>query len=169
METTLWSLLCVPPLAVMAVSDFRRRTVGVVPLCIFGSAVLASAVLESGGFRGPFRNLGWNALTCVLLWGFLLGWAKLRGHRLGEMCGAGDAVFVFWLAPYFQPRQFILFLTVSSALTLLLWGLFRRLSPNRLAKLSESDRHASAESIPLVTFFGAFLIVYIICHILITI
>lgn len=169
METTLWSLLCVPPLAVMAVSDFRRRTVGIVPLCVFGCAVLAAAVLESGGFRAPLRNLGWNALTCFLLLGFLLGWAKLRGHRLGEMGGAGDAVFIFLLAPYFPPREFVLFLTVSSALTLLLWGLFRRLSPNRLAKLSEGDGHASAESIPLVTFFGAFLIVYIICHILITI
>ena len=169
METTLWSLLCVPPLVVMAVSDFRRRTVGIVPLCLFGCAVLAAAVLESGGFRVSLRNLGWNALTCVLLLGFLLGWSRLRGHRLGEMGGAGDAVFIFLLAPYFPPREFVLFLTISSALTLVLWELFRRLSSSRRAEVAESDGHTSAGSIPLVTFFGAFLIAYIIYHILITI
>lgn len=115
-------LLCIPPVVVMAVSDLRSRRVAVVQLLLFGVAVLAASLLESG-WRAVAINTAFNLLTALLLCAALYGWSRLRGMKLPQMVGGGDLGFVLAVTPYFEPRGFVLYLVASCLLTLVVWWL----------------------------------------------
>lgn len=146
----MWSLLCIPPLAAMAISDLRSRRIGVICLSIFGITLLAASVIDSG-WRQVAINVGFNLLTIVFLCLMLYGWSRLRGMKLPDMAGGGDLAFALAVMPYFELRDYVLFLLLSSMLTLAAWW------------LGGIGRKRSRD-LPLVTGMGACLALVIICR-----
>ena len=154
----MWSLLCIPPLAVMVVSDMRSRRIGMMPLLIFGIA-LAAASLICRGWRTVALDLAFNLLIIILLWLFLYGYARMRKMRLPEMIGGGDLAFALAVTTYFEPQAYVLFLVVSSSLSLAVWWMTgivgRRCRGNR-------PDGTKCRGIPLVTGMGVCLVAVIV-------
>lgn len=116
----MWSLLCIPPLAAMVISDLRSRRIGMVHLIIFGITLLAASILEFG-WPQVLVNLSFNLLTVLLLWLSLYGYSSMRKRRLADMIGGGDFAFALAAMPYMEIREYILFLILSCVLTLAVW------------------------------------------------
>lgn len=90
------------PLAVMMVSGWKTRTVNVVwPAVLFVLAAVES-VLENGAVMALVFT-GINVAIILLLAAGLYGYARLRGKRLGEPIGLGDALFFIAIAPGLSP------------------------------------------------------------------
>ncbi|MGM9763939.1 MAG: prepilin peptidase [Candidatus Cryptobacteroides sp.] len=151
----MWSIICVPPLAAMVVSDLHNRRIGTVYLLVFGIMLLAASMLDFG-WRQVMINVGFNLLTVGFLWLTLYGWSRLRGMRLSDMIGGGDLAFAMAVMPYFELRDYVLFLLISCLLTLAVWWLD-----------GIGGRKRCCE-IPLVTGMGACLGVLIICRVIIS-
>lgn len=145
----MWSIVCIPPLVAMAVSDLRIRRIRMMHLIIFAITLLAASLIDLG-WRQVTINIGFNLLTVCFLWLMLYGWSRLRGMKLPEMIGGGDLAFVLAVMPYFELRAYVLFLLVSSLLTLAVWWV-----------VSGTGRERCRD-IPLVTGMGACLGVMII-------
>lgn len=62
----MWSLLCLPPLVAMIVSDLRSRRIGMLPLIVFGIVLLAVSLVEFE-WRQVAINVVFNLLTLSLL------------------------------------------------------------------------------------------------------
>lgn len=137
----MWSLLCIPPLAAMAVSDLCSRRIGMVHLVIFGITLLAASLIEFG-WRQVMLNAAFNLLTVLLLWLLLYAYSRLRKMRLPEMVGGGDLAFALAVMPYFGLNDYVLFLIVSSLLTLAVWW-------------ASGTGGRRCRDIPLVTGMGA--------------
>ncbi len=116
----MWSLLCIPPLAAMVISDLRSRRIGIVHLIIFGITLLTASILEFG-WRQVLVNLSFNLLTVLLLWLSLYGYSSMRNRRLADMIGGGDFAFALAAMLYLEIREYILFLILSCVLTLAVW------------------------------------------------
>lgn len=129
----------------MIVSDLRSRRIGMLPLIVFGIVLLAVSLVEFE-WRQTAINVVFNLLTLSLLILALYGYSRVRKMRLCEMIGGGDLAFVLTLMPYFEVRAYMLFLIVSSCITLSIWYLARR-------------RHCG--DIPLVSGLGACFVVLI--------
>lgn len=138
----MWALLCIPLLADLALSDLRCRKVSVLQLAIFGSLLFLTSVYQAG-LRTVLENMLANFGACLALGIALYAWAHLRGHRLADMIGCGDLVFVGLLTPYFRPYDFLLFLTVSCAVTLVVWCIW-----------CLACHRETADTIPLVSGLG---------------
>ncbi len=137
----MWSLLCVPPLAAMAISDLRSRRIGTVHLTIFGITLLTASLMEFG-WRQVLLNVVCNLLTVGVLWFSLYVYSRLRKLTLVEMMGGGDLAFALAVMPYFDLSGYVLYLVVSSVLTLTVW-IVSRLGGKQ------------CRDIPLVTGLGA--------------
>lgn len=86
-------------------------------LVIFGITLLTASLIEFG-WRQVMFNAAFNLLTVLLLWLLLHIYSRLRKMRLSEMAGGGDLAFLLTVVPYFEPYDYVLFLVVSSMLTL---------------------------------------------------
>ena len=137
----MWSLLCIPPLAAMVISDLRSRRIGMAHLIIFGITLLTASILEFG-WRQVLVNLSFNLLTVLLLWLSLYGYSCMRKRRLADMIGGGDLAFALTVVPYMEIREYVSFLISSCVLTLAVWWM--------------SDiKGKRNKDIPLVTGIGA--------------
>ena len=136
----MWSLLCIPPLAAMVISDLHSRRIGIVHLIIFGITLLVTSLWDSGWCQ-VMVNLSFNLLTVLLLWLFLYGYSRLRKMKLSEMVGDGDLWFALAVTPYLELREYVVFLIISCTMTLAVWWLLG------LWGMKERD-------IPLVTGMG---------------
>ena len=136
----MWSLLCIPPLAAMVISDLRSRRIGIVHLIIFGITLLVASLIEFGWLQ-VMINLSFNLITILLLCLFLYGYSRMRQTKLSDMIGEGDLGFALTVLPYLRLREYVLYLIISCVLTLAVWllsGLFGK----------------RAKDIPLVTGLG---------------
>ena len=119
----------------LIVSDFRRREIGVGGLILFGGLNITIGWLQCGwswvGFRVAL-NLVLLGLLYLLLW-FYVGVIRRRvyGGPLWRTVGAGDLLFLPVLAPLFELRDFVLFLTAAFILSLAGWLLYRWISKFR--------------------------------------
>ena len=118
----MWSLLCIPPLAAMVISDLRSRRIGIVHLIIFGITLLTASLLEFG-WRPVLVNLSLNLLTVLLLWLFFYGYLRLRKMKLSDMIGEGDFWFAMAVTPYLELREYVVYLIISCTITLAVWWL----------------------------------------------
>lgn len=139
----MWSLLCIPPLAAMVISDLRSRRIGIVHLIIFGITLLTASILEFG-WRQVLVNLSFNLLTVLLLWLFLYVYSRIQKMKLADMIGGGDLAFALVAMPFLGLREYVLFLISSCALTLAVWWM-------------SGITGERSRDIPLVTGMGAFL------------
>lgn len=88
----MWSLLCIPPLAAMIISDLRSRRIGIVHLIIFGITLLTASLLEFGWCQ-VLVNLSFNLLTVLLLWMSLYGYSSMRKRRFVDEQVEEEALF----------------------------------------------------------------------------
>ena len=127
------------PLAVMMVSDWKTRTVDVVwPAVLFVLAAVGS-VWENGAVT-VLAFTGINVAIILLLAAGLYGYTCLRGKRLGELIGLGDALFFIAIAPVFPPEDYVRTVIVMLLCSLALWAILRK--------------KFSLDTIPLITFCG---------------
>lgn len=136
----MWSLLCIPPLAAMVISDLRSRRIGILHLIIFGITLLTAALLEFGWCQ-VLINLSFNLLTVLLLWLSLYGYSSMRKRRLADMIGDGDFAFALAAMPYLEIRDYVLFLISTCVLTLAVWWI-------------SGIKGKRSKEIPLVTGMG---------------
>ncbi|MDE7127434.1 MAG: hypothetical protein K2O58_06035 [Bacteroidales bacterium] len=132
----------------MALSDLSSRRIGIVHLVILGITLLTASLIEFG-WRPVMLNAAFNLLTVLLLWLLLHIYSRLRKMRLSEMAGGGDLAFLLAMVPYFEPYDYVLFLVVSSILTLATWW-------------ASGIGGQRCRDIPLVTGMGACLGIVII-------
>lgn len=138
----MWSLLCIPPLAAMVISDLRSRRIGMVHLIIFGITLLSASLLEFG-WRQVMVNALFNLLAVLFLSIFLYGYSRIRKMRLADMIGGGDLAFALAAMPYLEIREYVLFLISSCILTLAVWWM-------------SGIKGKRSKDIPLVTGMGAY-------------
>lgn len=137
----MWSLLCIPPLATMVISDLRSRRIGILHLIIFGITLLVTSLWEFG-WRQVIINASFNLLTVLLLWLSLYGYSSMRKRRLADMIGGGDLAFALAAMPYQEIREYILFLISTCVLTLAVWWM-------------SGIKGKRSKEIPLVTGMGS--------------
>ena len=128
------------PLAVLAVQDWRTRTVGAAWLVLLFAAAFAGSACADG-VRATATNLGFNLALLALTGAVLLAYSRIRGKRLRDMLGAGDALFFAALAPAFPPEGYLRACVAMLLCALALWLVLRRSLPSR--------------AVPLVSFCGA--------------
>jgi len=128
------------PLAVLAVQDWRTRTVGAAWLVLLFAAAFAGSACADG-VRAAATNLGFNLALLALTGAVLLAYSRIRGKRLRDMLGAGDALFFAALAPAFPPEGYLRASVAMLLCALALWLVLRRRLPSR--------------AIPLVSLCGA--------------
>ena len=136
----MWSLLCIPPLAAMVISDLCSRRIGIVHLIIFGITLLTASILEFGWYQ-VLVNISFNLLTVLLLWLFLYVYSRIQKMKLADMIGGGDFAFALVAMPFLELREYVLFLISSCVLTLAVWWM-SGIKGNR------------SKEIPLVTGMG---------------
>lgn len=136
----MWSLLCIPPLAAMVISDLRSRSIGILHLIIFGITLLLTSHGEFG-WRQVLVNLSFNLLIVLFLWLFLYGYSRMRDMKLSEMIGGGDLAFALAAMPYLEIREYVSFLISSCVLTLAVWWM-------------SGIKGKRSKEIPLVTGMG---------------
>lgn len=139
----MWSLLCIPPLAAMVISDLRSRRIGIVHLIIFGITLLTASILEFGWYQ-VLVNISFNLLTVLLLWLFLYVYSRIQKMKLADMIGGGDLAFALVAMPFLELREYVLFLISSCVLTLAVWWM-------------SGITGERSRDVPLVTGMGAFL------------
>ncbi len=119
-------LLLILPIAVLAVSDFRKREVSVLWLAVFGSLSAGVAVMLHG-ITGAAVNMAANLLLLLYLAGGILLYIKLRrgNRKWREYMGMGDVVFLATATPLFGLRDYLLFLICASTFSLVWWVVSR--------------------------------------------
>lgn len=143
-------LILVPlvPAAVMAVSDFRHRTVSVGWMTVFGISCLFSSLFLH---RPVLTNLSVNVCLLGCLFGgtlfYLGGRYGYWGGPLGKYMGIGDWLFLLCLTPVFGWKEFLNYLIVTFLLTLIGWTLY-------------AVSFEVKGGVPLVGALGCVLIVY---------
>lgn len=119
----MWWLLAIPSVVVMVVSDLRSRTVEAWTIAVT-CVVIASVSVAEFGLRGAFVNMLSNMLFCLPAGLCVMGYLKARQIRCCDAVGAGDILFILALTPMFPLKGFLVFLIVSSMLTLAAWGVY---------------------------------------------
>ena len=113
------------PAWVMAVTDWRERSIGVVWLVVFSLLTVLSARMAFG-WGGVLENVGFGMVVCLLLGGVLWTWSRWQGIPLSRAIGVGDVLFVLSFTPEFAPLSFVRFLTLSLLTILILWFILGR-------------------------------------------
>ena len=114
-------LLLLLPTAVLCCEDFRMRRVGIAWLLVLGAASAAAAGAVDDR-TAVLRHAGCNIGLLVLLGVLLGGYLRLRGRRIGQAAGGGDAVFLLALTPLFTPDAYVRFLIAACLLALVWWA-----------------------------------------------
>lgn len=149
----MWGLLAIPSIIEMIISDFRSRTVRVRTLAVTCVLLAVTAIAEYGP-HVTLSNMAANSLVCLLLGLCVLTYLRIRRTPVSEAVGCGDILFILALTPLFKLDAFLLFITVSSALTLSSWLIY--------TVISHSQGKNHCHSIPLVSGLGTCVIFHLI-------
>ena len=159
-------LLTVVTLFIIAVQDFRSRTVSwflfpLLEVCGFLLAIVESKSLFLAG-----RYLTINSIFLLLQFAVLKGWFMLRAKRgvgptpfVDHVIGKGDIFFLLASGCFFSPVNFIFFY-LSSLLFALAVYLLVRCWPTRKTRWS---------TVPLAGLQAGFLFLYLPLHFLLRI
>lgn len=143
-------LLPIIPALIMAVSDFRHRTISVLWLAVFGVAAIAGSLITQGA-ESFMTNSIINVLVLALMAAAVYLYLTIKNDRAinptKEHIGLGDILFILLLTPMFGVREFLVFL-ISSFCVALLWALAVKLIAKR------------EFTIPLVGVLGITFLVY---------
>lgn len=116
-------LLILIPLVLMILSDYKSRTVVLWQLLLFGITVLIISLMENG-LRPTGMNITINIFLSLLTGLGVYIYFLLKYKSVQSVIGKGDILFILFLTPFFTPRGFLVFMLVSFAATLLMWGIY---------------------------------------------
>lgn len=138
------------PLTVMILSDYKRRTINIVWLMVFGILQIAGAWMMIGESQ-TLINIITNTAILLFLYTCIGIYVTLNRKRIGSFSntiGVGDLLFLPLITGLFEVREFLIFLIIS-----FLIGLLYGLTPN------------CRNGVPLVSVVGGCLIVYMLIKI----
>lgn len=143
-------LLPIIPALIMAVSDFRHRTISVLWLAVWGMATIGVSLITQGAESFKTNSIG-NVLVLALMAAAVYLYLIIKNGKginpLREHIGLGDILFILLITPMFGVREFLVFL-ISSFCVALLWALAVKLIAKR------------EFTIPLVGVLGITFLVY---------
>lgn len=140
-------LLMLVPLVAMMVSDWKSRSVGIVWLALLFLLAGAGSVLVNGT-EAALGHIGINLAVLFIVGSVLYVYSLVRRKPLGEMGGMGDFLFFVALTPLAGPIDYVRGAVVMLVFSLLLWALLRK--------------RCNLDTIPLVTFCGVPLLLFIL-------
>jgi len=145
-------LICFLPLGVMMLSDLRRRRIGVCWLVLFALSLFIFAWIYSG--IGVFTdhllpNLLFLTFLFLVLGIYIRVLRRRVFHSFSRAIGSGDILFLYALSPFFEVREFVLFLTGAFLFSLVAYGTYRLLRKNN-----------PVSTIPLVSSIGLCFMIY---------
>ena len=134
-------LLAFVPLAFMIRSDYKERVISIYPLLFFGILTVTGSVWRWGWEESVVRVVGGVGVLAFLMGGVLLYLLLKYRRRINpfrEYIGTGDGVFLLCLTPSFQLMEFVRFLIIAFALTLMTWilGLYKNKSKRGIPLVS---------------------------------
>lgn len=132
-------------LVAMVISDFRKRVINAYSLAVFALLVIYSVYTNEGIYFLKMRML-WNVAFLMYMSFVVVTYLWLTKRQIFESIGTGDILFIFTLTPLFELREFIIFLTLAFAGTLIIY-MFITL-------------YYQTKTIPLVSGVGISLIIY---------
>lgn len=132
-------------LVTMVISDFRKRVINAYLLAIFALLVIYSVYTNEGVYLLKTRVL-WNVAFLLYMFSVMMAYLWLTKRQISQLIGSGDILFIFTITPLFELREFIVFLTLAFAATLIFYALLSRYYPTK--------------TIPLVSCVGISFIVY---------
>jgi hypothetical protein len=135
------SIVLLLPLTGLIREDFRRRSISLWLLLLFGMLQVVVSVSRNG-IRSAGANLLLNLLTMCVVGITVALYVYLRFREKKAVIGWGDILFIAFLTPCFELRTFVWFLIFSLTLTLVGWLLF-----------SLTDKRKQRE-VPLVSSVG---------------
>lgn len=114
-------------LILIAYSDIRLRKVYVICFPVLFAAV-AFLSLSEQTFQNTSQYMGLNLLfTGIVVGGSVAITVLLRRQPADRVIGWGDFLFLFCLCPFFEPLHFMFFLIGSSAVSLVVHLICRRI------------------------------------------
>jgi hypothetical protein len=133
--------------------DFKSRTIHLylfLPLILL---VVYNATLQKS-LAEVLTSLVFNIGYVSLLIGVTSSYIYFRYRRfdLFKFIGAGDLLFLFAIAPMFEPLIFVVFVTLSFVIALLGHVVFQRIS----------SRYAGFETVPLAGYQSACMALFIL-------
>lgn len=140
-------LLILLSLLPMMRSDWKDRTVSIGWLVLLFTTVVLCSIF-SNGLPQALTNTAINLSILLVLGLALWAYAKLRGKRLAEMGGLGDLLFFAAITPLSTPEDYIRLMIAMLVFSLVLWALLKK--------------RFHLETIPLVTFCGLPLMIWIL-------
>jgi len=153
MGTDYFFLFSFIPLGIMIGSDFRTRNVGAIWLLLFAILLVVAVCASLGGaaFAGRLKTNLLFLLFLYLALGFYVCVIRRRAFAsFFRAIGLGDLLFLPVLSLFFELRDFVLFLTVAFALSLLGHGLVRM--------FRKTEKNAT---IPLIATVGVCFMIYV--------
>jgi hypothetical protein len=147
------------PLFVMAVEDYKKREIHVLWLALFVIFVIANCTLKQSCIT-ILSNMFYNSLILCLLLASIIIWLSIRKREFInpfiQHLGWGDVVFLWALTPVFNLRSYLIYLIVSSSISIIYWVVYNKFI---------QKRHNRYSSIPLVTMAGITYFTYLIFNI----
>lgn len=113
-------LIILIPLVSMIVSDYRKRSVVLWQLLLFGMLVLTVSLVNYG-LQPTSLNIATNMILSLLIGLSVYFYFLLKYKSVPPVIGKGDILFILFLTPFFTPRKFLIFMLVSFVATLLIW------------------------------------------------
>ena len=132
-------------LLAMIISDFRKRVVNAYILAVFALLGIYSVWTNEGVSLFKTRML-WNIAFLLYMFSVMVVYLWLTKRQISESIGIGDILFIFTLTPLFELREFIVFLTLAFAGTLIFHIILSKYYPTK--------------TIPLISGVGISFIVY---------
>jgi Flp pilus assembly protein protease CpaA len=152
-------LLTAIPLFVMAIEDYRKREIHVLWLALFVIFVIVNCALEQSCIT-ILSNMFYNSLILCLLLASICIWLYIRKREFVNPfirhLGWGDIIFLWALTPVFNLRGYLIYLIVSSSISIIYWVVYNKLI---------QKRHNRYSTIPLVTMAGITYFTYLIFNI----
>lgn len=118
-------LLLLLPLIPLIISDWKYRIIYVWNLALFGLMSFGIAVWQKG--LTTIAVVSFQNLLILGIIGCMTGlYIYFRYGKSKKMMGGGDMGFILLLTPVFtNMRTFVIFLIISSALSLTIWHIFK--------------------------------------------
>lgn len=108
------------PLVLMIFSDYRRRTVILWQLLLFGITMLIISLVQNR-LEPTCMNLVINTFLSLSIGLSVYIYFLVKYKSVQSVIGKRDILFILFLTPFFSPKAFLVFMLVSFIATLLIW------------------------------------------------
>lgn len=143
----------------MAIEDYRKREINVLWLFLFVLLVIVNSI-HMKSYITIMSNMFYNSLILCFLLASISIWLSIRKREFVnpfiQYIGWGDIIFLWALTPVFNLRGYLIYLIISSSISIIYWMTYNKLI---------QKRHNLDSTIPLVTMAGITYFTYLIFNI----